>query len=67
MKNLIPHNEEDRLRELMGLRILDTPSEQEFDDVVELASQICNVPISLISLLEINRQWFKAKKRYLRK
>ena len=62
MKNLIPHNEEDRLRELMGLRILDTPSEQEFDDVVELASQICNVPISLISLLEINRQWFKAKK-----
>ena len=62
MKTPIPHNEDDRLRELYGLRILDTPTEHEFDDVVELASQICNVPISLISLLEINRQWFKAAK-----
>jgi len=62
MKNPISHNEEDRLRELYGLKILDTNSEQEFDDVVELASSICDVPISLISLLEINRQWFKAKK-----
>jgi signal transduction histidine kinase len=62
MKTPIPHNEDDRLRELYGLRILDAPTEQEFDDVVELASQICNVPISLISLLEINRQWFKAAK-----
>ena len=62
MKTPVSHNEEDRLRELYRLKILDTDSEQEFDDVVELASTICNVPISLISLLEINRQWFKAKK-----
>jgi len=62
MKIPLSHNEEDRLRELYGLKILDTNSEEEFDDVVELASSICDVPISLISLLEINRQWFKAKK-----
>ncbi len=62
MKIPLSRNEEDRLRELYALNILDTNSEEEFDDVVELASSICDVPISLISLLEINRQWFKAKK-----
>lgn len=62
MHKHIPYNESDRLKELYGLRILDEQSEQEFNDVVELASQICNVPVSLISLLEVNRQWFKAAK-----
>lgn len=62
MHNQVPYNENDRLKELYGLRILDEQSEQEFNDVVELASQICNVPVSLISLLEVNRQWFKAAK-----
>ena len=57
----IPLNEEMRLQELRSLDILDTPYEDEFDDVVKLASHICGVPISLISLLEADRQWFKAK------
>ncbi len=55
-----PANEQERLQELYQLEILDTPYEQEFDDLVQLASQICNVPISLISLIDTDRQWFKA-------
>lgn len=41
--------------------ILDTPAEDDFDDIVRLASEACGVPISLISLLDGERQWFKAK------
>jgi K+-sensing histidine kinase KdpD len=51
-----------RINELVQLEILDTPKEREFDDIVELASKLCNTPISLISLVDVNRQWFKAKK-----
>ena len=54
-------NEEERLRELFKYEILDTPPEQEFDDVVKLAAQICQVPICLITLVDNCRQWFKAK------
>jgi signal transduction histidine kinase len=57
----IPENEDKRLEELYRYEILDTSFEEEFDDIVKLASQICNVPISLISLVEKSRQWFKAK------
>lgn len=57
----IPSNEINRLRELIETELLDTPSEKEFDDIVKLASQICGVPISLITLIDNNRQWFKAK------
>lgn len=49
-----------RIVKLKNYRILDTPKEEEFDQIVELASRICHAPISLISLLDINRQWFKA-------
>jgi signal transduction histidine kinase len=54
-------NEEKRLQELSKYEILDTLREQEFDDVVKLASQVCQVPISLITLIDNCRQWFKAK------
>jgi signal transduction histidine kinase len=57
----IPDNEEKRLEELHRYEILDTSYQEEFDDIVKLASQICEVPISLISLVESSRQWFKAK------
>ena len=53
-------NEEERLEALRRYEILDTPFEREFDDVVKLASQICDVPVSLISLVDQDRQWFKA-------
>ncbi|MBR9861918.1 MAG: GAF domain-containing protein [Rhodobacteraceae bacterium] len=41
--------------------MLDTEAEVDFDDIVELASSICDVPVSLISLVDENRQWFKAR------
>lgn len=54
-------NEAKRLEELHHFEILDTPFEEEFNDIVQLASTICNTPISMISLVESSRQWFKAK------
>lgn len=51
----------DRLQALAQFDILDTPPERGFDDIVELAAQICNVPVALVSLVADNRQWFKAK------
>ncbi|RYY34605.1 MAG: sensor histidine kinase [Sphingobacteriaceae bacterium] len=57
----LPANENDRLKELYSTELLDTPHEQEFDDIVKLASNLCNMPISLISLVDTNRQWFKAR------
>ena len=54
-------HEAQRLAVLEQLEILDTDSEPEFDDLTRLAAQICEVPISLISLIDADRQWFKSK------
>jgi anti-sigma regulatory factor (Ser/Thr protein kinase) len=54
-------DERARLESLQSYRILDTDPEQAFDDIVLLASQVCGTPISLISLVDENRQWFKAR------
>lgn len=53
--------EVERLRALKAYNILDTPSEKEFDDITALAAHICNTPISLITLITEERQWFKSK------
>ena len=58
----MPPNEDLRLQALHRYKLLDTASEEQFDDIVRLASQICNTPVSLISLVDTNRQWFKARK-----
>lgn len=50
-----------RAAALAAYGILDTAPEQEFDDLVALAARICGVPISLVSLLDHDRQWFKAE------
>lgn len=57
----LPIEEELRLLDLASYDIMDTHAENDFDELVELASQICNCPISLITLLDKDRQWFKAK------
>lgn len=57
----LPTNEADRLRELQSYDILDTLPERVYDDVVALASFICGTPISLVSLVDADRQWFKAR------
>ncbi len=57
----MPEDETARLQALRRYAILDTMAEQEFDDATALASYICGTPISLISLVDQNRQWFKSK------
>ncbi len=54
-------NEKLRLQELRSYQVLDTQAEQAYDDVVMLASYICDTPIALISLVDEDRQWFKAR------
>lgn len=50
-----------RLEELRSFGVLDSAAEQAYDDVVKLASFICDTPIALISLIDEDRQWFKAR------
>ncbi len=54
-------NEEQRMRELLKLEVLDTEDEKALDDLTRLASELCETEISLISLVDHNRQWFKSK------
>src|SRR5919108_2584759 len=57
----IPKDEPARLQNLHSYKILDTPVEESFDNLTTLAAQICGTPIALLSLVDSNRQWFKAK------
>jgi signal transduction histidine kinase len=57
----IPDNEQARLDDLHGLQILDSEQEAQFNEIVELASRICKTPMSLITLVDENRQWVKAR------
>lgn len=50
-----------RLELLEAYDILNTPPEPEFDDIVLIASEVCQTPVSLVSLVEKDRQWFKAR------
>jgi two-component sensor histidine kinase len=51
----------ERIAALRSYDILDTPKEADFDDIVRLASEICGAPISVINLIDVDRQWFKAE------
>jgi PAS domain S-box-containing protein len=54
-------NESARLAALARYRILDSNPEPEFDDLTRLAAAICGAPIALVSLVDRDRQWFKAR------
>ena len=57
----ISKNEATRIKVLWQYDVLDTVPEEVFDELTELASHICGAPIALITLVDENRQWFKAK------
>src|SRR5438477_11153973 len=61
MQAPLPVNETTRLEALRAYDVLDTPPEQAFDDLTRLASQICNTPVAMVSLVDGDRQWFKSK------
>ncbi len=50
-----------RLQDLHRYRILDTPPEEDFDDLARLAAQLCGTPVALINFIDSDRQWFKAR------
>jgi signal transduction histidine kinase len=54
-------DENARLKTLFDYDVLDTEAEKIFDDLTQLAAQTCNTPITLISLIDSDRQWFKSK------
>lgn len=54
-------SEADRLAALEGYAILDTPLEQEFNDLVKLAAETFGAPIAVVNLVASDRQWFKAE------
>ncbi|MET0906568.1 MAG: GAF domain-containing sensor histidine kinase [Tardiphaga sp.] len=54
-------NETERLKALKSYGILDTAIEPSFDDITKIASYVCQTPISIISLVDEGRQWFKSE------
>ncbi len=57
----IPANETERLARLRELMVLDSVPEPLFDSLTRMASEVCGAPIGLVSLVDTERQWFKAQ------
>ncbi len=57
----LPKDEAERLQALKDYEILDTPAEEAFDRITRIASRVLQTPISVISLVDANRQWFKSR------
>src|SRR4051812_30764881 len=58
---LIPADEPRRLMALRRYHLLDTPPEPVFDHITRLAAAVLGMPISLVSLIDETRQWFKSR------
>lgn len=56
----IPPDEKERLAVLKGLKILDTEPEERYDRITRIAAHLFNVPISTVTLVDSNREWFKS-------
>ncbi len=56
-----PRNESARLEALRSLQILDTDAEDDYNRLVDFVARMCEVPICLVSLVDAERQWFKAR------
>ncbi len=54
-------NEADRSRALHSYGILDTPREDDFDDLAQIAAEVCGTPIAVVNLVDTHRQFFKAE------
>lgn len=54
-------NEAERLDELRALEVLDTPQERSFDGIVEIAAELLDAPMAAVTLVDEDRQWFKAE------
>ena len=57
----VPNNEPQRLAALHAVDILDTAPEIAYDEIAELAAQICGCPVAYIGFIDDDRRWLKAK------
>mgnify|MGYP003625916426 CR=1 FL=1 len=62
IRDLKNHDEEGRVRALERLDILDSTNERPFEDIVGLVEQVLSVPICAVTLVDRERQWFKAER-----
>lgn len=57
----VPDNEEKRLLALHEYGILDTPPEEDFDELTALVAELLQVPMSMVTIIDKDRQWFKSR------
>jgi class 3 adenylate cyclase len=57
----VPENESDRVTVVDAYRVTDTPPEVSYDDIAELAAEICHCPVGLINIIADTQEWLKAK------
>lgn len=65
MERPIPGNEDERLRALHSLDLLDTPAEERFDRLTRLAGRLFQAPVSMFTFVDRERQWFKSAQGHL--
>ncbi len=58
----LPPEESERLAALYALELLDTAPEERFDRFTRLAQRLFDAPIAVISLVDTNREWYKARR-----